>query len=92
MKLSVKTGGGTRAPMSPALRFATHLEAVAYLQFATVSGLSIANSKIVSVFVAGVLWFILMVLAYFLRTQDLHRIQSEPGQAQPSNPEVHHVL
>jgi hypothetical protein len=73
MKVAVETGLGGNVPLSPSQRFAIHLEALAYMQFATVSGLSIANSQVYAVLLACGVWFAFIYLAYRVRATDLHR-------------------
>jgi hypothetical protein len=53
-----------------------HLEALAYMQFAAVSGLSIANSQVFAVLLACSVWFAFIYLAYQVRTTELRRQQS----------------
>ncbi len=69
----METGSGRKVPLSPSHRFAFHLEALAYMQFVTVSALSIANSQVYAVLLACSVWFAFIYLAYRVRTSDMHR-------------------
>ena len=73
MKVAMETAAGRKTQLSPSQRFAIHLEALAYMQFATVSGLSIANSQVYAVLLACSVWFVFIYLAYRVRAVDMHR-------------------